>query len=262
MAEMDIDDLFAQTLQGDYDDEAPWEAVRALRRIGTRRVFERAANWVGSSEPLVRARGLDVLAQLGKTAEHPSNSFPDESYAVVTRALREERDLQPLNSAISALGHLDNPRAVPMIAEFHSHPSAEIRFTVACALGCFPNDPLSVRTLLTLLRDTDDDVRDWATFGLGALGNCDSSEIREALCSRLKDTSADVREEALVGLGKRQETRALPVLISALEQPEITDRVVEAAYTMLGLDETRTTGPLRTTSAPCDNAFISDQCLT
>jgi HEAT repeat protein len=137
MPPSDIDELFAQTLRGAYDDDAPWEAVHSLRQIGTRQVFEKAARWVESPEPLVRARGLDVLAQLGKTAQHPSNSFPQECYAVVAGALERERDLQPLNSAVSALGHLDDARAIPLIAGFHGHPAAEIRFSVACALGSF-----------------------------------------------------------------------------------------------------------------------------
>ena len=54
---------------------------------------------------------------------------------------------------------------------------------MAFALGCFPNDPLSAETLLRLTQDTDEDVRDWATFGLGVLGNTDSDEIREVLSS-------------------------------------------------------------------------------
>jgi hypothetical protein len=37
-----IDRLFAQTLAGDYDDESPWNAVRALHGIGSRGVFDRA----------------------------------------------------------------------------------------------------------------------------------------------------------------------------------------------------------------------------
>jgi HEAT repeat protein len=184
----------------------------------------------------VRARGLDVLAQLGKTAQHPSNSFPQECYDVATAVLQRERHLQPLNSAVAALGHLDDARAVPLIAGFHTHPAAEIRFSVACALGPFPNDPLSVETLLTLMKDTDDEVRDWATFGLGVLGDQDSLEIRDALHRKLKDRNADVREEALVGLAKRHDTRSLPALIDALEQPNMTDRIIEASYTLLGLE--------------------------
>jgi HEAT repeat protein len=237
MAHPDIDALFAETLLGDYEDDKPWDAVQSLRRIGTREVFNKAAAWTESVEPLERARGLDVIAQLGKTADHRSNSFPQESYDIAIKVVRREREVQPLNSAIAALGHIDDPRAVPLIAGFHSHPSETIRFTVACSLGCFPNDPLSVRTLLTLMEDADADVRDWATFGLGVLGDQDSSEIREVLSRRLNDEDVDAREEALVGLAKRHDTHILGHLINELEQTTITDRVVEAAYTLLGFDK-------------------------
>jgi hypothetical protein len=57
-----IDELFAQTLTGDYDDETPREAVSKLRKMGTREVFNRAAQWCASNDPLRRARGVDVLA--------------------------------------------------------------------------------------------------------------------------------------------------------------------------------------------------------
>ena len=167
MPEATIQQLFTETLRGDYEDEAPWEAVRKLRQLGTREVFDVAAAWCSSDNPLKRARGIDVLAQLGKTAEHRTNSFPDESYSVVTNLLKGETDVRPLTSAIFALGHLDEPGAVPLIAQFRSHPNAETRFAVACALGSFPNEPLSVETLLALMADADEDVRDWATFGLG-----------------------------------------------------------------------------------------------
>jgi HEAT repeat protein len=235
----DINELFLRTLSGNYEDEAPWEAVRGLRRIGTREVFDKAAEWCRSDDPLERARGADVIAQLGKTVEHRSNNFPEESYSVVARLVGRETEFRPLASAIAALGHLDNPAAVPLIAESHSHPSAEVRFNVACALGSFPDEPLGVEILLLLMQDTDEDVRDWATFGLGVLGNSDSAEIREALARCLNDSYEDVREEAMVGLGKRKDQRVLPALLLALEQPNITDRVIEAAGLMLGIDDER-----------------------
>lgn len=236
MTEQDVQQLFRETLRGDYEDEAPWEAVRQLRRFGTREVFDVAVCWTSSKDPLMRARGIDVLAQLGKTVEHPTNSFPDESYAVVTNLLNREDDLRLLNSAIAALGHLDNQHAVPLIARFGLHHDSQIRFSVACALGSFPNDPLSVETLLKLMADNDEDVRDWATFGLGVLGDTDSAAIREALGRALDDPSEDVREEALVGLSKRQDKRALGPLLVALQGPDVSLRVIEAAYTLLGLE--------------------------
>ena len=134
----EIDDLFAQTMEGAYEDEAPWQAVQSLRRMGTRQAFEQAAKWTKSAVPLMRSRGLDVLARLGTTVEHPSNNFPVEVYDVVTQVLASEHELQPLNSALAAPGHLGDERAVPLIASHHSDSGTDIRFTVACALGSFP----------------------------------------------------------------------------------------------------------------------------
>jgi HEAT repeat protein len=236
MTAHEIDELFAQAQSGDYEDEAPWQAIKALRSIGTRQIFQRAADLCKSPDPLSRARGADVLSQLGKTFEHRSNTFPDESYSVVMELVQREEEVQPLASGIAALGHIDNPQAVPLIMSFCSHPNLEVRFSVTCALGCFPDDPLSAETLLKLTQDPDKDVRDWATFGLGVLGSLDSGEIREALVLRLGDSDEDVREEAMVGLGKRKDQRVLAPLLVALERPEATIRTIEAAYEMLGMD--------------------------
>jgi HEAT repeat protein len=233
----EIDELFAQALSGDYDDESSWEAILALRRIGTRDVFEKAARWCQSSNVLARARGADVLAQLGKTADHPSNSFPEDSYLIVSGLVQRETNALPLKAAIAALGHLENPRAVPLIANFAKHPDPGVRFDVAFALGSFPNDPESVAALLQLMHDADEDIRDWATFGLGVLGNADSAEIREALVRGLSDSSEDVREEAMLGLASRKDDRVLSALLSALQSTTISDKVIEAAYLMLGMEK-------------------------
>lgn len=237
MAEVEIESLFARTLQGGYDDDVPWDAVFTLRRMGTRDVFQYAASWIESTDPLKRARGLDVLAQLGKTAEHRCNTFPQESYDLVVMAMEKEREFLPLRSAIAALGHLDDPRAVPLVAAFASDPRAEIRFSVACALGSYPNDLLSVKTLLALTEDDDSDVRDWATFGVGVLGDQDSDEVRDSLYRRLGDSDLDTVEEAVVGLAKRHDLRVLPKLIALLTESDINYRAVEAASMLLRLDD-------------------------
>ena len=213
-----IDDLFARTLTGDYDDDTTWEAVRKLHNLGTRRVLERAAEWCASENPLKRARGADILAQIGVTREHPHNSFPEESYDIVSGLARQEKDPLPLLASIHALGHIGNILAVPLVIEKRSHQDPDVRFAVACALGSFADDPKAAQALMELTQDTDEDVRDWATFGLGVLGQLDSPEIREALVTRLSDTNADVRAEALAGLAARKERKAIPALIAELNQ--------------------------------------------
>jgi hypothetical protein len=234
-----IDELFARTLVGDYEDEAPWKAVHELRRIGSRRIFDRAVEWCGASDPTVRARGLDILAQIGRTADHPSNSFPDECFSVIQEVLRDEREIRPLDSAIAALGHLDDPAGIPLILQYRSHSDSEIRFSVACALGSFANDARSAECLLMLMKDEDEEVRDWATFGVGVTGDFDSDAIRDALFERLSDPNEDVRQEAMAGLGKRRDQRVLPLLVATLEQSEAAIPVIEAARDMLGMDGNR-----------------------
>jgi HEAT repeat protein len=231
----EIDLLFARTLTGAYEDEAAWDAVKTLQKIGTREVFDRARAWCLSDDPLRRERGADIIGQLRSVPTEKANAFPDEAYDVLTQLVRRETDPRPLSSAIGALGHLDNPAAVPLIANLHSHPDSAVRFNLAFALGCYPEEPLSVDALLQLMRDGDASVRDWATFGLGVLGSRDSSEIREALLVALADANEDVSEEALVGLAKRKDRRVITKLLDKLEGQQPTTRLFEAACEMLGM---------------------------
>ena len=244
MGAKEIDELFATTLRGEYDDDAPWKAVRDLHHIGTREVLECAAEWSKSENPLKRSRGADVLAQLGKSPEHPVHTFPEECYAAVAQMFHQEKEEQPLNSAIHAFGHLDDPRAIPLILSQSENPSPHIRHAVAFALGSFANDPAAVQALLALTSDPDEDVRDWAVFSLGQLGDADSPPIREALLSRVSDANENVREEALLGLARRKEPRVLPTLIAALEKAHadnsgIPMRILDAADALLDLEHER-----------------------
>lgn len=237
MSVRELQQLFAQTLGGDYDSDQPWDAVRELRHLGTRDVFDIASDWCRSADPLRRARGLDVIAQLGKTAEHPSNSFPEAAFSVASELVQSEVEVRPLSSGIFALGHLDNVRAVPLTTRHQAHPNAEVRYAVACAVGSYPNDAESIKTLLCLTADADPDVRDWATFGLGVLGDADTPEIRDALAARLSDENQDAREEAVIALAKRHDRRTLPSLMDLLKEPDPSSRVIEAASLMLGMEQ-------------------------
>jgi len=66
------------------------------------------------------------------------------------------------------------------------------------------------------MEDTDDDVRDWATFGLG-VSTGDSPQIREAFRRSLNDTFLDVRQEAIWGLARRKDPEGLLLLLEQLE---------------------------------------------
>jgi HEAT repeat protein len=237
-----IEKLFAQTLVGDYESEEAWAAVGALRTDGSREIFEYAANWCHADEALKRARAADILCQLQRPRvpdlpDNPERIFRDESFEIVTRMLENEGNPMVLDSAISALGHLAKPKALPSILRYQNHPDQNVRFAVAFALGCFPNEPPSIAGLLKLTTDSSSDVRDWAVFGLGVQGDADSPEIRESLFRCLNDPDEDVREEAAIGLGKRHDQRLLPRLRAMLDEPGLKVRVADAATALLELDE-------------------------
>jgi HEAT repeat protein len=236
-----IDELFRQTLVGDYDDDedrgGPWEAVSKLQAIGSRAVWEHAAGWARNNKPNKRRRGIDILAQLGKSEENPQVAFAEETYAIVVETLETELDPQIIDSCLVAFGHLGNPAAVPLILPYQKNEDPDVRFAACFALSCFADDARSVAALLALTEDPDDDIRDWATFGLGVKSNADSEAIREALLERLDDENQDTREEAVAGLGKRGDLRALPTLIDLLHEEEVSYGVVEAACHLLEMTE-------------------------
>lgn len=243
MTTSEIQHLFDQTLVGDYDDEAPWEAVSKLRSNGDRAIFDMAAIWLKGTNALKRARAAAILAQLRAPSngeeerKEPRWLFRDETFLLLAELLEGESDAMVLDSGVAAIGHLYNEAAIPIIERYKEHPDQDVRLSVACSLGHFPNDPVAISALLSLTRDLDSEVRDWAVFGLGVQGDVDSPEVREALLQRISDPDEDVREEAAVGLGKRQDLRLLPTLRDMLNAPELKLRVAEAASAMLGLPE-------------------------
>ena len=238
MKSEEVEALFARTLVGDYEAEDAWVAVGTLRLNGSREIFEHAAAWCLSDDPLKRARAASILCQLRRgTIPRHEFLFRDESYALLTDMLEEEQDPAVLYSVISGLGHLDNALAIPFILRYQDSALHRVRYAATFALGCFPNDGRSIEGLLKLTSDPEDEIRDWAVFGLGVMGNTDSPEIREALLRCLSDKDEDVREEAAVGLGKRRDWRMIPALLKMLEDPGLKVRVAEAAAALLGMDK-------------------------
>jgi HEAT repeat protein len=234
--EAELLELFQRTLACDYDDDGAWEAVNALRASGSRQVFDRAAEWLRSENPLERARAADILGQIG-VGPGKKHAFPAEACDLLLTLLLGESHARAAASALVALGHIEDPRALPPIYRFVAHEDPVLRHAVAFALGCFAKDSAALPGLMVLMSDTDEDVRDWATFSLGVWGDLDSARVREALARRLGDDFDSVRLEAIAGLAKRNDKRVLPALIETLDATRGAPdaKLAEAACLMLGL---------------------------
>jgi HEAT repeat protein len=106
---------------------------------------------------------------------------------------------------------------------------------VATSLSNCAGDPPNTRALdalITLTSDENSDVRDWATFGLGAQLDVDDEHIREALLARLDDPDGDTAGEAIFGLAARNDPRVIEEISHRLGQPDVGNLIVEVAAKM------------------------------
>jgi HEAT repeats len=223
----DEDDAEAE----DADDEY-WKLIHELRRRGTQLIFDEAARMTMSEGPRARGVACDVLGQLGYKEKYP---FSAETIALLARVCTEETSPAVLDSAISAMGHLGRPEALPFVIARATHPDPDVRFSVACALPSItggewldPTHP-AVTTLMQLTSDDDSDVRDWATFGLGTQVKVDGAAVRQCLLARLDDPDDDTRAEAMVGLARRRAPEVVRHVRDALSAQTVGRLTVESA---------------------------------
>jgi hypothetical protein len=212
------EELFEASLVDDYDDEAGWDAIRVLRHRNREEVFQFAVRYCQSPVPLERARGLDVLAQLGAGGPQPERPHFQESVAIAIERLRDPNP-RVVSSASWALAHLGGDLAVDALVPMRNHPDPDVRWAVTNVLhGTERAD--AIATLIELMDDPDDNVRDWATFALGTQCSVDSLVIRDALRRRLNDKYEEARDEAVWGLAQRKDEQGLRMLIDRLSADE------------------------------------------
>lgn len=217
----------AMDIAGYEGENKPSDALAALQSRGTREVFKAAVRLTESPTPTKRELGATILGQ--NLVE--DKSFPEEKFDVLFGLLENDKHPDVLSAVCYALGHLGEPRAIEPVARLKNHPAADVRLGVVHGLLSH-EDPAAVAALIELSADEDDDVRDWATFGLGSSLEADTPEIREALAARLDDSYDDVRLEAIAGLGTRGDTRALEPLRHELEAGWDDISALEAAITL------------------------------
>ena len=106
-------ELFEDTLEGDYEDEGPWNAVWELHKRGTFEVFQIAVEFCNSKDPLQRQRGIDVMGQFGQKYPHDGGEllYFDERVSFAIELLKDEQP-RVVSSAAWALAHLEGDRAV------------------------------------------------------------------------------------------------------------------------------------------------------
>lgn len=208
------------------DEEEANAAVQALRMRANQEVFDAASRLCLSPLPRERVVGAEVLGQLGGAC---GPVFAEERYTVLEQLVRtENKDDDVLAAACLALGQLHDPRVCEPLSRLRVHANPDVRFNVACGLLGYA-EPCAVDALIELSVDADEEVRDWATFGIASQIDLDTPEIRAALFARLEDANPDAQAEALVGLARRKDPRALPIIAEHLQSSDLQLLDLDAA---------------------------------
>jgi HEAT repeat protein len=178
----------------------------------------------------------DVAAMLGDEVADDVNAVRRLSpvggiVTVLLARLQVEDDPTALESIIVALGHARDVRAAGAIAQKADHTDAGVRFAVAWALAALGSGSVVVAALRRLASDADDDVRDWATFGL-ATGDDREAATTDVLIARAEDADDDTRAEAIYGLARRHDKRAFGLIERELSLP-IHGELIEQALAEL-----------------------------
>ena len=221
-------DVLIEAALGAYDEDCRWELIEGVLRECSDDVLEAATGLLQSGIERDRTLGADVL---GRIVGIEPNSR-DAVQKTILAALAIERAAAPLASIVAALGHVGDPGTLDLVFPLADSPNAEVRLAVAFAVATVSPQPLGPEAriaLITLSRDVNPEVRDWAVFGLGTLSDADGPDVRAALLARAEDASHDARAEALFGLAVRHDPRAVPHLIRELQSPLVGGLEVDAA---------------------------------
>jgi len=207
----DLTDLIEAAVRHLDDDEqitdtpTGWAAISRLQSRTDDATLARAIALCESANGKQRRVGAAILGQLGHSNSSGS-VFRSERFDALEQLVEGEarrgQDPEVLGDALVALGHLNDDRAIPIAVSLIGHSSAKVRRGVVMALSRH-DDEAAIGGLIQLSCDSDDDIRDWATFGLGMLIDTDTDSIRAALFARLTDDHPDTRAEAIAGLARR-----------------------------------------------------------
>lgn len=221
--ELPISDLFELALQ----DECEYSPARVVLESSEERdVLETALKLSLSEIALERELAVLILMRT------PGLTFKEETVAAITTMLTTETEDAVLAALAYAVSHLDIDDCSEFLARVAQSQNASTRYAAAYGLGGRLDDDLAVKTLITLSQDSDDDIRDWATFGLyNGLEQQPyiRDDIREALFANIDDAHEETRYEAIQGLAICKDPRVLEPLIAALELDEVWNSALEAA---------------------------------
>lgn len=228
MAEL-FDQAVERSRLAEDDTEDRWALLRPAAGAG-RVAVRMALGQLTDPDAVVRAVACDLLGVVSEVGE---DDVRGEVATALVALAAHESDPAVQRSIARAGAATCDPAVLPVLLTLAGSPDIDVRFQVAVALPMVllddhpPEDAVAV--LIGLCTDSDPDVREWATFGLGWSATPDGDDVRRALWDRTRDVEPGVREEGARGLARRRDARALPLVRELLARDEVHTHTFKAA---------------------------------
>jgi HEAT repeat protein len=225
-----VDKLFGDAVaafrsaRGSDDYSAVLEAAEEVADAGPEAAAYAHAR-LGDPDPAVRAVACDVLTFAADEYDEVDTDIATDLIALANG----EADSDVLWSAVRAVGAVADGRTLPTLVRLARHPDPDIRYQVANALPRLAPSAELIATLISLTVDVDDEVRNWATFGLGTQLAVDGLDVRKALWDRCFDAYQEVRVEGIRGLARRRDPASVPMVAQLLADAEADAATIQAA---------------------------------
>lgn len=240
MAKYPFDEKFNATVKNlpEYKGEA-WRYLIRCPQYMDEPVFEALAEAGYSTETVSTYVNTLLHLPIGELGvlvlmRNPGRTYLDEAADTVTKLAKIESDDTVIDALAYALCHLDVENRSAFLRRAATSPNPNTRFAAAYSLGNLSDD-IAIESKIALSRDSDDDTRDWAAFGLH-LGLKDEQkgrqDIRDAFFERITDSHDNTRFEAIEGLALCKDSRVIEPLIVALECEEVWETAIKAAKEM------------------------------
>lgn len=189
-------------------DETNWrvrmETVTALGRIKNNQAVEPLVKRLEDSDWRVLYRTIIALG-----------SLQDERAVVPLQETFERQDsLMIKRFIIIALGNISHKRAIDFLVSVLNHKDDVIKVNAVYALGKIGKP--AVKTLLKMLKQTDNNAEYLRANVIGALGNIGDPRTIDPIIGALKHSSWRVRDSAVIALEKFKNKRAFDGIVTAL----------------------------------------------
>jgi len=207
-----------------------WALVGELVATHGDDIRRAAIAWCSSAAPTAQCVGLDVLGVLGVDDEVARDGLVSAASHLLASPSADVR----WSLAVALGRNSTDGRTTPGLLRLAADADDDVRFQAVAGLSVSADDEPEVGgpvvdALMRAMSDPSAEIRDWATFGLGVQREVDTEEIRAALRTRLQDDEADTAGEAAVALAKRGDSAVAPVILERLGTPDVGNLWLEAA---------------------------------